>query len=63
MVCLDVYLPKKQISQVTGFVFQVDDITIGSLDDVPSSGPVSSFFRSIRKTLDFDFEDDNEGCF
>ncbi|KAK3029383.1 hypothetical protein RJ639_037906 [Escallonia herrerae] len=37
----------------------MDGITIGSLDDV-STGPVSTFFRSIRNTLDFDFEDDNE---
>ncbi|XP_058004054.1 protein LPA3 isoform X2 [Hevea brasiliensis] len=38
----------------------IDGITIGSLDDVPS-GAVTSFFKSIRNTLDFDFEDDNEG--
>ncbi|CAN6687177.1 unnamed protein product [Malus baccata var. baccata] len=38
----------------------LDDITIGSLDDVPS-GPVTKFFQSIRDTLDFDFEDENEG--
>ncbi|KAM3700184.1 hypothetical protein ACJW31_05G080200 [Castanea mollissima] len=38
----------------------IDGITIGSLDDIPS-GPVSTFFRSLRNTLDFDFEDDNEG--
>ncbi|KAG8379683.1 hypothetical protein BUALT_Bualt07G0114500 [Buddleja alternifolia] len=38
----------------------VDGITIGSLDDVPS-GPVTKFFKSIRDTLDFDFEDENEG--
>ncbi|XP_041020831.1 protein LOW PSII ACCUMULATION 3, chloroplastic [Juglans microcarpa x Juglans regia] len=37
----------------------IDGVTIGSLDDVPS-GPVTKFFRSIRNTLDFDFEDDNE---
>ncbi|KAG9159264.1 hypothetical protein Leryth_024223 [Lithospermum erythrorhizon] len=37
----------------------VDDISIGSLDDIPG-GAVTSFFRSIRKTLDFDFEDENE---
>ncbi|TKY64635.1 LOW PSII ACCUMULATION 3 protein [Spatholobus suberectus] len=37
----------------------IDGITIGSLDDVPA-GPMSSFFRSVRNTLDFDFEDDNE---
>ncbi|XP_021894113.1 protein LOW PSII ACCUMULATION 3, chloroplastic [Carica papaya] len=38
----------------------IDGISIGSLDDVPS-GPVSNFFRSMRDTLDFDFEDENEG--
>ncbi|KAJ0925106.1 hypothetical protein HanRHA438_Chr04g0155871 [Helianthus annuus] len=37
----------------------VDGITIGSLDDIPA-GPVSSFFKSIRNTLDFDFDDENE---
>uniref|UniRef100_A0A7N1A850 DUF1995 domain-containing protein n=1 Tax=Kalanchoe fedtschenkoi TaxID=63787 RepID=A0A7N1A850_KALFE len=37
----------------------IDGITIGSLDDVPST-PVNSFFKSIRKTLDFDFADENE---
>lgn len=44
----------------TIFFFQIDGITIGSLDDVPA-GPMTSFFRSVRNTLDFDFEDDNEG--
>lgn len=39
---------------------QIDGITVGCLDDVPS-GPVTSFFKSVRNTLDFDFEDDNEG--
>ncbi|XP_027906117.1 protein LOW PSII ACCUMULATION 3, chloroplastic [Vigna unguiculata] len=38
----------------------IDGITIGSLDDVPA-GPMTSFFRSVRNTLDFDFEDENEG--
>ncbi|XP_022885655.1 protein LOW PSII ACCUMULATION 3, chloroplastic isoform X1 [Olea europaea var. sylvestris] len=37
----------------------IDGITVGSLDDVPS-GPVTTFFKSIRDTLDFDFEDENE---
>ncbi|GAU12037.1 hypothetical protein TSUD_00010, partial [Trifolium subterraneum] len=37
----------------------VDGISIGSLDAVPA-GPVASFFRSVRNTLDFDFEDENE---
>ncbi|KAL4314789.1 hypothetical protein AHAS_Ahas15G0120200 [Arachis hypogaea] len=40
----------------------IDGITIGSLDDVPA-GPMTSFFRSVRNTLDFDFEDENEGLF
>ncbi|KAK2644768.1 hypothetical protein Ddye_019963 [Dipteronia dyeriana] len=39
----------------------IDGITIGSLDDIPG-GSINNFFRSIRNTLDFDFEDDNEGC-
>ncbi|KAM3308054.1 protein LPA3 isoform X2 [Capsicum chacoense] len=38
----------------------IDGITIGSLDDIPG-GAVTSFFRSVRNTLDFDFEDENEG--
>ncbi|XP_061959976.1 protein LPA3 isoform X2 [Populus nigra] len=38
----------------------IDGITIGSLDDIPS-GPVTTFFKSVRNTLDFDFEDDSEG--
>ncbi|CAL1399912.1 unnamed protein product [Linum trigynum] len=38
----------------------IEGITVGSLDDLPS-GPVNTFFKSIRSTLDFDFEDDNEG--
>ncbi|KAL2479020.1 Protein LOW PSII ACCUMULATION 3 [Forsythia ovata] len=38
----------------------IDGITVGSLDDVPS-GPVTTFFKSIRDTLDFDFVDENEG--
>lgn len=41
-------------------LFQIDGVTIGSLDDVPS-GPVTTFFKSVRNTLDFDFEDENEG--
>ncbi|KGN45217.1 protein LOW PSII ACCUMULATION 3, chloroplastic [Cucumis sativus] len=38
----------------------IDGITVSSLDDVPA-GAVTSFFRSVRNTLDFDFEDDNAG--
>lgn len=34
-------------------------VSLGSLDDVPS-GAVTSFFKSIRNTLDFDFADENE---
>ncbi|XP_047317441.1 protein LPA3 [Impatiens glandulifera] len=37
----------------------IDGISIGSLDDLPGD-PVSNFFKSIRNTLDFDFDDDNE---
>ncbi|KAH9667483.1 protein LOW PSII ACCUMULATION 3 [Citrus sinensis] len=37
----------------------IDGITIGSLDDVPT-GAVRSFFSSIRNTLDFDFDDQEE---
>lgn len=37
----------------------VDGISIGSLDDVPG-GAVNTFFKSIRNTLDFDFDDENE---
>ncbi|KAL6996733.1 Protein lpa3 [Sarracenia purpurea var. burkii] len=52
---------KRRASQLFKAAFDmIDGITIGSLDDVPS-GPVATFFRSIRDTLDFDFEDDNEG--
>lgn len=38
----------------------IDGIVIGSLDDVPG-GPVTSFLRSVRNTLDFDFADENDG--
>ncbi|XP_022714736.1 protein LOW PSII ACCUMULATION 3, chloroplastic isoform X1 [Durio zibethinus] len=38
----------------------IDGISIGSLDDVPSDA-VTTFFKSIKNTLDFDFEDENEG--
>ncbi|KAE8699309.1 Protein LOW PSII ACCUMULATION 3 [Hibiscus syriacus] len=38
----------------------IDGISIGSLDDVPS-GAVTTFFKSIENTLDFNFEDENEG--
>ncbi|KAH9667484.1 protein LOW PSII ACCUMULATION 3 [Citrus sinensis] len=39
----------------------IDGITIGSLDDVPT-GAVRSFFSSIRNTLDFDFDDQEEAA-
>lgn len=52
---------KRRATQMFGAALDlISDVTIGSLDDLPGS-PVSSFFRSIRNTLDFDFEDDNEG--
>ncbi|KAL9250961.1 LPA3-like protein [Drosera capensis] len=35
----------------------IDGISIGSLDEVPGTA-FSTFFRSIRNTLDFDFDDD-----
>ncbi|KAL0918467.1 hypothetical protein M5K25_010476 [Dendrobium thyrsiflorum] len=37
----------------------INGVSLSSLDDVPS-GPVTSFFKSIRNTLDFDFADYNE---
>lgn len=37
-------------------------MSVGSLDDIPG-GPVTTFLRSVRNTLDFDFEDENEGLF
>lgn len=39
---------------------QTEGISIGSLDDIPGTS-VTNFFRAIRSTLDFDFEDENEG--
>lgn len=54
---------RKNLSEIIMLWFvQIDDITIGSLDDIPG-GAVTSFFRSVRNTLDFDFEDENEGQF
>ncbi|XP_027168551.1 protein LOW PSII ACCUMULATION 3, chloroplastic [Coffea eugenioides] len=38
----------------------IEGLTIGSLDDIPA-GPITTFLRSVRNTLDFDFEDENEG--
>lgn len=52
----------KSYLDFTLFAFQIDGISIGSLDDIPS-GPITTFFKSIRNTLDFDFEEDNEGLF
>ncbi|XP_057968742.1 protein LPA3 isoform X2 [Malania oleifera] len=52
---------KRRASELFKAAFDsIDGVTIGSLDDVPS-GPITAFFKSMRNTLDFDFEDDNEG--
>lgn len=52
---------KRRASELFKAAFDsIDGITVGSLDDVPS-GAVTTFFKSIRDTLDFDFEDENEG--
>ncbi|GAV71441.1 DUF1995 domain-containing protein [Cephalotus follicularis] len=52
---------KRRASELFGTAIDlIGGITIGSLDDVPC-GPVANFFKSVRNTLDFDFEDDNEG--
>jgi len=52
---------KRRASQRFKAAFDsVDGISIGSLDDIPGTS-VTNFFRSIRSTLDFDFEDENEG--
>ncbi|KAJ0963877.1 hypothetical protein J5N97_028999 [Dioscorea zingiberensis] len=37
----------------------IGGVTLATLDDVPS-GPVTTFFKSIRSTLDFDFADADE---
>ncbi|KAL3613615.1 Protein lpa3 [Castilleja foliolosa] len=51
---------KRRASELFKAAFDsIDGITVGSLDDVPS-GAVSTFFKSIRDTLDFDFVDENE---
>ncbi|KAJ8629308.1 hypothetical protein MRB53_022631 [Persea americana] len=51
---------KRRASELFRTTFEmVDGITIGSLDDIPG-GPVTTFFRSIRNTLDFDFADDDD---
>ncbi|XP_010940253.1 protein LPA3 isoform X5 [Elaeis guineensis] len=51
---------KRRASQLFGAALDtIGGVSFGSLDDVPS-GPVTTFFRSIRNTLDFDFADDNE---
>lgn len=61
MKSLSVLLQKRCYSLDQLIIFlQIDGISIRSLDDIPG-GAVTSFFRSIRKTLDFDFEDENEG--
>lgn len=48
------------LTLILSFTLQIDGISIRSLDDIPA-GPITSFFRSVRNTLDFDFEDENEG--
>ncbi|XP_063935964.1 protein LPA3 isoform X2 [Daucus carota subsp. sativus] len=51
---------KRRASELFKAAFDmIGGISLGSLDDVPA-GAVTTFFRSITKTLDFDFEDDNE---
>lgn len=51
---------KRRASQLFGVALDtITDVTLSSLDDVPS-GPLTNFFKSIRKSLDFDFADDNE---
>ncbi|CAN6481597.1 unnamed protein product [Victoria cruziana] len=50
---------KRRASKMFKTAFKtVNGLQIGCLDDVPA-GPVSAFFKSVRNTLDFDF-DDNE---
>ncbi|KAH9620840.1 hypothetical protein KSS87_004704 [Heliosperma pusillum] len=52
---------KRRACQIFKTAFDsTEGLSIGSLDDVPGTA-VSSFFRSIRNTLDFDFDDENEG--
>lgn len=52
---------KRRASQIfKTAIDSIDGITIVSLDDLPG-GAVTTFFRSIRNTLDFDFDDENEG--
>nr|GMD30602.1 protein LOW PSII ACCUMULATION 3, chloroplastic isoform X2 [Ipomoea batatas] len=47
---------KRRASELFKTAFDsIDDLTIGTLDDIPS-GPVTTFFRSVSRTLDFDFE-------
>uniref|UniRef100_A0A453MWA0 DUF1995 domain-containing protein n=1 Tax=Aegilops tauschii subsp. strangulata TaxID=200361 RepID=A0A453MWA0_AEGTS len=51
---------KRRASQIfKTAIDQIEGISISSLDDLPT-GPVDTFFKSIRSTLDFDFADDNE---
>ncbi|XP_072977949.1 protein LPA3 [Typha angustifolia] len=51
---------KRRASQLFRAAFDtISGITLGSLDDVPS-GPVNTFFKSVRNTLDFDFADEND---
>ncbi|EEC72347.1 hypothetical protein OsI_05588 [Oryza sativa Indica Group] len=51
---------KRRASQLFGTALDsIETATISSLDEV-STGPVNTFFRSMRDTLDFDFADDVE---
>ncbi|XBH76075.1 hypothetical protein VPH35_102777 [Triticum aestivum] len=51
---------KRRASQIfKTAIDQIEGISISSLDDLPT-GPLDTFFKSIRSTLDFDFADDNE---
>nr|CAD1830663.1 unnamed protein product [Ananas comosus var. bracteatus] len=51
---------KRRASQLFRTALEtIGGVTIASLDDIPG-GPVSNFFKSVRRTLDFDFADENE---
>ncbi|KAL3511980.1 hypothetical protein ACH5RR_024697 [Cinchona calisaya] len=52
---------KRRATEIFKVAFDsIEGLTISSLDDIPG-GPVTTFLRSVRNTLDFDFEDENEG--
>ncbi|XP_051135200.1 protein LPA3 isoform X2 [Andrographis paniculata] len=51
---------KRRASELFGTAMDlIEGITIGSLDDVPS-GAVTTFFKSLRDTFDFEFGDEDE---